>query len=163
MGGVVRHEPELTIPSPLWHTLLGELHRRTDERHESGAFLLGPLTEQSRWVKQVVYYDDLDPHACRAGMVVIHAASFSRLWDLCRSSGLNVVADIHVHPKGAFQSLSDRRNPMIGLLGHLALIVPFFARPPIALESLGFFEYRGSHRWRNLGGPKISQHLHVNS
>ena len=59
--------PELIVPSSLWQALLGELHRRTDERQESGAFLLGQSTEISRKVEQVVYYDDLDPHACRAG------------------------------------------------------------------------------------------------
>ena len=163
MGDAVQHDPKLVFQSPSWQTLLDQLHLRTAERQESGAFLLGRSTELGRKVEQVVYYDDLDPHACRAGVVVIHAASFSRLWDLCRSSGLTVVADIHVHPRKAFQSLSDRKNPMIGVPGHLALIVPFFARPPIALESLGFFEYRGSHRWRNLGGSKINQHLHITS
>lgn len=157
----MQHDPELIIQSSLWQTLLGDLHRRTGERRESGAFLLGQSTERNRKVEQVVYYDDLDPHACRAGAVVIHAASFGRLWDLCRSSGLTVVADIHVHPREAFQSLSDRENPMIGVPGHLALIAPFFARAPVVLESLGFFEYRGSHRWRNLSGQKINQHLHI--
>ena len=157
----MQHDPELIIQSSLWQALLGELHRRTGERQESGAFLLGQSTERDRKVEQVVYYDDLDPQACRAGAVVIHAASFGRLWDLCRSSGLTVVADIHVHPREAFQSLSDRENPMIGVPGHLALIVPFFARAPVALERLGYFEYRGNHRWRNLGGLKINQHLHI--
>ena len=161
MEGVVQRDPKLIVQSSFWPVLLGELHRRTDERQESGAFLLGRSSELGRKVEQVVYYDDLDPQACRASAVVIHAASFGRLWDLCRSSGLTVVADIHVHPREAFQSLSDRENPMIGVPGHLALIVPFFARPPVALESLGFFEYRGSHRWRNLGGTKIIQHLHI--
>lgn len=157
----MQHDPKLIVQWPSWQTLLGELRRRTDERQESGAFLLGQATELGREVEQVVYYDDLDPHACRAGAVVIHAASFGRLWDLCRSSGLTIVADIHVHPREAFQSVSDRENPMIGVPGHLALIVPFFARSPVALESLGFFEYRGSHRWRNLGGAKINQHLRI--
>lgn len=157
----MQRDPNLSISRPLWQALLGELHRRTGERHESGAFLLGHADEQGRRVDQVVYYDDLDPHAYRTGVVVMHAASFGPLWDLCRSSGLSVVADIHVHPKGAWQSLTDRDNPMIALSGHLALIVPFFARPPVRLESLGFFEYRGSHRWLELSGKRISRFLHI--
>ena len=158
----MEHNPKLTMQSLLWQALLGELHYRTGERHESGAFLLGHSTKEGRLVEQVIYYDDLDPLACRTGVVVIHAASFGRLWDLCRSSGLTVVADIHVHPKEAFQSPKDRQNPMIAVTGHLALIVPFFGRPPVALPSLGFLEYLGSHQWQNLGGPEISQHLHIN-
>ena len=154
-------EPKLALPSALWKALLGELHRRTGERHESGAFLLGQLGEQGRRVVKAVYYDDLDPDAYRTGIVVMHAASFGMLWDRCRSSGLSVVADIHVHPRAAFQSRADREHPMIATTGHLALLVPSFARPPVILEKLGFFEYRGSHRWRSLGGKQITRFLRI--
>ena len=50
---------------------------------------------------------------------------------------------------------------MIAMTGHLALIVPNFARSPMALEELGFFEYLGSHRWRSLGGTQISRFLRI--
>ena len=159
----MEHDPKLTIPSSLWRELISELHRRTGERHESGAFLLGHSTERGRRVEQVVYYDDLDPLAYRTDAVVMHAASFGTLWDRCKLSGLSVVADIHVHPRAAFQSHADRKNPMIAVTGHLALIVPNFACPPVALKNLGFFEYRGSHRWRSLGGPQIRRFLQIDS
>ena len=156
-----RRNSTLTIPFPLWRLLLTELHRRTEGHHESGAFLLGHSDEYGRQVSQIVYYDDLDPNAYRTGIVILHAASFSLLWDICRSNSLSVVADIHVHPKGAWQSSADRDNPMIALLGHLALIVPDYALPPIRLENLGFFEYLGDHRWRNLSGKHIGRFLKI--
>ena len=154
-------EPKLTIPSAIWTELLRELHHRTEGQHESGAFLLGHADGPGRRVSDTVFYDDLDPDAYRTGIVVMHAWSFGPLWDRCRSSGLSVVADIHVHPRAAFQSWADRKNPMIATAGHLALIVPDFARPPVLPEKLGFFEYRGSHRWRSLGGSKISRFLWI--
>ena len=154
-------EPKLTVPSEIWDELLSELHRRTEEMHESGAFLLGHLGKSDRRVTGVVFYDELDPDAYRTGIVVMHAPSFGVLWDRCRSSGLSVVADIHVHPRAAFQSLADRKNPMIATAGHLALIVPDFARPPVVPEKLGFYEYRGNHRWRSLGGTKILRFLRI--
>ena len=157
----MERKPKLTIPSAVWQPLLGELHRRTGERHESGAFLLGHLGEKGRRVVDAVYYDDLDPDAYRTGIVVMHAASFGMLWDRCRSNGLSVVADIHVHPRAAFQSRADAENPMIATTGHLALIVPSFAQPQVMLERLGFFEYRGNHRWRSLGGPQITRFLRI--
>lgn len=155
------HDPILTIPSGVWDRLLNELHTRTCELHESGAFLLGHMDAGRRRVERVVYYDDLDPRAYSSGLVVMHAASYGPLWDMCKKSGLSVVADIHVHPRLAFQSLADQCNPMVALPGHIALIVPFFARPPVILENLGFFEYCGSHRWRTLGGPMIGNHLSI--
>ena len=154
-------EPKLTIPSVMWAELLRELHRRTEDLHESGAFLLGHVDGHGRCVTDTVFYDDVDPDVYRTGVVVMYASSFGALWDRCRSSGLSVVADIHVHPRAAFQSRDDRNNPMIATAGHLALIVPDFARPPVVPEKLGFFEYRGSHRWRSLGGSKVSRFLRI--
>ena len=72
----MEHESKLAIPSALWEVLLGELHRRTEERHESGAFLVGHLGENNRRVVEAVYYDDLDHNAYRWGIVVMHAVSF---------------------------------------------------------------------------------------
>ena len=157
----MQRNPNLTISSILWQTLLTELHQRTEGCHESGAFLLGHSDDTGRRVEQIVYYDDLDPHAYRTGIVVMYAASFGRLWDLCRSSRLSVVADIHVHPEGAWQSLADRNNPMIALPGHLALIVPYFARPPVMTKTLGFYEYLGKHKWRDFSGKRVSRCLHI--
>lgn len=149
----------LSIPRGLLGTLVGELHRRTEQVHESGAFLLGVIGADGRQVKDVLYYEDLDPHAYRTGVVILHADSFGRLWDTCRARGLQVVSDVHVHEYGAGQSLADRTNPMIAQSGHLALILPNFARSPIAAEQVGFYEYLGSHRWRALGGRRLFDHL----
>jgi len=157
----VQRDPTLRIQETKWQALLGELHRRTRGVHESGAFLLGYVADGSRSVEHIIYYDDLDPQAYRTGVVVMHGASFGSLWEFCRSRELSVVADIHVHPKGAWQSIADRDNPMIAQRGHLALIVPYFAHPPVRFETLGFFEYHGSHRWRALGGRHIARHLHI--
>ena len=150
---------KLIIAGLLWRTLLSELHRRTEGHHESGAFLLGTKADDHRQAEQLVYYDELDPRAYSSGVVILHADSFGPLWDLCRARNLAVVADIHVHPRLAWQSEADRQNPMIARAGHLALIVPWFARPPVSLPSLGFFEYRGDHQWRDLSGRDVRRHL----
>ena len=61
-------KPKLTIPSAIWEELLHELHRRTEELHESGAFLLGHAGGPGRHVSDAVFYDDLDPDAYRTGV-----------------------------------------------------------------------------------------------
>src|SRR5690349_20727837 len=161
MEQAVPHNPKLTVQVRLWEELLADLHRRTQGYHESGAFLLGRTEGTGRRIERIVYYDDLDRNAYQTGVVVMHAASFGPLWDLCRTSGLSVVADVHVHGKGAWQSRADRENPMIALAGHLALIVSNFAQAPVLPEMLGFYEYLGAHRWRNLSGESIGRFLSI--
>ena len=157
-------QPEtiLSFPPMLWHNLIDELHRRTEGQHESGAFLLGKRSGDCREVLSVVFYDELDTEAYSEGVVILHAASFGSLWDICRARELTVVADIHVHPRRAWQSEADRQNPMIARAGHLALIVPWFAQPPVSLETLGFFEYQGSHQWRDLSGHNVVRYIAFN-
>lgn len=157
----MRPEPCLRLSRALWNELIGELHRRTEDCHESGAFLLGRRTEAGREPTAIVYYDDLDPKAYCTGVCVLHADAFGRLWDRCATLGLAVVADAHSHGLSARQSRADRENPMIARAGHLALILPLMARPPIRRWSVGVYEYLGDHQWRAHGGRHVSHVLKI--
>lgn len=130
-----------------WRGLLAELERRGENLHEAGAFLLGETVNGRRLVRDVIFYDDLDPNAYASGVCVLHAPAFAKLWAICRERGLGVVADIHTHGGEAFQSRSDRDNPMIARPGHVAIIAPDFARPQASLLRFGIYEYAGEHRW----------------
>lgn len=144
---------ELTIGQAMWGRLVGELHRRTEnESHESGAFLLGHLTDTGRRVTEVLYFDDLHADVHANGVVELPAAAFRQLWAIVKERGVQVVADIHVHPYGAGQSWIDQQNPLIAQRGHIALILPNFARPPIRPEAVGVYVYEGDHRWQVVGG-----------
>jgi len=143
----VAPDHRLSCSSRLWQQILAELHRRGQRRHESGAFLLGISHEKKCRVTAAIYYDELDPQAYSTGVCILHGGSFAKLWAICRDKNLTVVADAHTHPHGTFQSQSDRTNPMIARSGHIAIIIPNFAHPPIRTNELGIFEYRGQHEW----------------
>ena len=151
----------LACPASLWQETIEELHRRGGGRRESGAFLLGERIVRSgverRWVHSVAYFDDLDPRSLDSGIVVFDGMGFGPLWQLCRESGLQVVADVHAHPGVARQSEADRKHPMIATAGHFALIVPDFAvRVPMETD-LGLYEYAGAHQWRDHSGSAASR------
>ena len=154
-------DPVLRIAKGVWREMTAELHRRTEGCHESGAFLLGRHNAADREASAVIYYDELDPKAYNTGICILRADAFGRLWDRCAASGLSVVADAHVHPYGAWQSLSDRENPMIARPGHLALILPLMARLPVRRWSVGLYEYLGDHRWRSHGGRHVARVLKI--
>ena len=144
---------ELRIPRMLWDRLVVELHARTDgEAHESGAFLLGHLTEHGRRVTEVLYFDDLHPPVHARGVVDLPASAFRTLWAIVRERRVQVVADVHVHPHSAGQSYVDRQNPLIATRGHVAIILPNYARPHIRRWSVGIYVYEGDHRWHAVGG-----------
>jgi len=110
---------------------MAELHERGRGMHESGCFVLGTVAGNKRWATECVYYDDVDGDAYASGVCILHGDAFSRLWEICRSKELAVLADIHTHAGAAFQSEADRMNPMIARAGHLAIIVAGFAKGSI--------------------------------
>lgn len=151
----------LICPSRKWRQILAELERRGEHRHESGAFLLGVETEGRREVLDAIYYDELDPDAYSSGVCVLHGDAFAKLWALCRQKNLTVVADVHTHPVEAFQSSSDRENPMVAQAGHIAIIVPDFARRPVHPRQLRIYEYCGQHEWKDRSPARAPGYLYT--
>lgn len=154
-------EHRLNCPTYLWRHVLMELHRRSERRHESGAFLLGHERQGRREASAVVFYEELDLRAYESGVCVLKADAFSKLWALCRANQLTVVADLHTHPGSAFQSNADRTNPMVAQPGHIAVIVPDFAAPPVSYERLGIYEYRGGHEWSDCGSSRVYRYVYT--
>ena len=141
--------PELVVPSPLWTDLLDGLRERGRYVRESGAFLLGPRGAARR-ATEIVFYDAIDPDAFDTGIIVMDGSRLGALWRICRERGLTVVADVHTHPCGAQQSVSDQRHPMVAEPGHLSMIIPDFAAEPVRIEAIGLYRYLGSYRWQPL-------------
>ncbi len=156
----VAPDHRLSCPPPLWRRVTTELHRRGRNRHESGAFLLGSQHRARREALDVIFYDDLDPHAYASGVCILKAGAFSKLWAICRERKLMVVADLHTHGGAAFQSEADRTNPMIAREGHIAVIVPDFAAAPVSYDRLCIYEYRGDHQWIDKSHGKANRYLY---
>jgi hypothetical protein len=141
--------PEIICSNAIWNAGVAELRERTlGASRESGAFLLGHKSNR-RTIKEFVYYDDIDPHALETGIVIVDGRKLGALWEHCRKTGREVVADIHVHPGGFEQSLSDRANPVIAEIGHFAMILPHYARRATRPGGIGLFQYLGARQWKN--------------
>ena len=152
----------LSCSDKLWRQGIAEVAQRGEGRHESGAFLLGRRHGSRGRVEQFAYYDDFDPSCLDSGIVIFDGAGFGPLWELCRQTGLTVLADLHTHPSlgPARQSTLDKDNPMIAQPGHVALIVPNFAHN-FRMEEMGVYEYLGSHKWRDHSGVRSGRFFYT--
>lgn len=151
----------ISCPRPLWNKVLAELDRRGERRHEAGAFLLGLESQGRRRVVDCIFYDELDTSVYDSGVCVLSGSAFAKLWGHCRERALTVVADIHTHPGAARQSETDRQNPMVASVGHVAIIVPRYAMAPIDFASLGIYEYLCGHNWTHRNGGEQARFLYV--
>jgi proteasome lid subunit RPN8/RPN11 len=142
-----------------WRMLIRDLRARGAGQRESGAFLLAP--PNGLRIATHICYDDLDPRALDTGIIVFQGSGYTRLWQLCESRQLRVVADVHTHPSDwTGQSHADETHPMVGTVGHLALIVPHFARSnTFSLRGVGIYRYCGNHRWHTCTDQDPAFHL----
>lgn len=144
---LVAPKHELSLPRVVWAKLIDQLVSRGGNVRESGAFLLGNIHEGRREAVSFALYDDLEPGCLDRGYVNFTAAGYRKLWPILKNTGLTVVADIHTHPRGATQSAIDRDNPMMPSAGHMALIVPNYARGRPTPINVSFNIYLGGGQW----------------
>ena len=149
LGWLSGPPPRLRCARTVWMDGVRELERRTrGGRQESGAYLLGAdALGGGQRILEFVYYDDIDPRALETGEVTIRQTALPKLWELCRTRGYGVVADVHVHPGSCRQSPSDRANPVMPRVGHIAMILPDFAKDAPEPGAIGIYEFLGGGRW----------------
>jgi proteasome lid subunit RPN8/RPN11 len=147
--------PLLELPERLYGQLIHDLAASGQGVKESGAFLLGTNDGRIRKVSSYLMYETIAPVSSREhDYVALTAQEMAAAWDHCSRVGLEVVADVHTHPLGPAQSLSDRAHPMVSVAGHVALIVPQFAmRDPTPAE-LGVHVFHGDSRWTSMFGEQ---------
>lgn len=140
---------KLKIGRMKWWQLMLELRDRGNGVRESGAFILAP--RDSIRAACCIYYDDLDPDCLDAGYIRLNGSAYVGLADICETSQLRVIADVHTHPgKWTGQSPSDRAHPMISRTSHIALIVPQYAHGNrLSMAGVGAFEHLGNGQWRD--------------
>lgn len=132
--------------------MIAHLKNQGQGVRESGAFILGRQEGFTRVAVGFIPYERLQHDALHNDYVSLTGASFSKLWSVCSDHKLTVVADVHTHRFGPRQSQSDRRNPMIAVSGHMALIIPDYAQNEVRIADIGVHIYQGSHQWRSFFG-----------
>jgi len=146
---LVSKQNQIQIPLLIWRRLVADLSARGAGSRETGAFLMGIKGDEGRSVVRYLCYDDLDRRALTHGIVEFHRGGFSKLWDVCREGGLQVLADVHTHPtRDVRQSSIDKANPMLPVRGHVALILPKYGRSSKwSLAPAGIYRFAGGGQW----------------
>lgn len=154
--------PLLKLPLALYANLVADLARSGAGVAESGAFLLGTVDGDDRQVAGYLPYEAVAAQSRRRhAYVAFTAEEMARAWDYCYRNKVQVVADVHTHPGGPMQSLSDRAHPIVSLAGHVALIVPHFALRNPQPADLGVHQFLGGGRWRSLFGADAARALQL--
>lgn len=138
------------VPLRLWLDTWGGLEARGAGRREAACVWAGP-TESAGRVNEVVFLDDLGEVCSGALHHRTPTATTRALFELLRSRGLEILADVHTHPSDWVElSQVDQEHPIEYRVGLLALVIPGFAVGEPSLDACGLHEYLGDLRWRQL-------------
>jgi proteasome lid subunit RPN8/RPN11 len=154
--------PLLETSEALYSSLIADLGSSGKGVKEAGAFLLGAVVGSRRRIESYLMYDIVAPESARDhSYVALTAVEMARAWDHCYRSGLEVVADIHTHPFGPAQSVTDRAHPIVSMEGHVALIAPHFALRDPRPSDLGVHVFQGAGRWCSMFGQQASEAFQI--
>lgn len=143
----------LEMPRSVYDALVADLAHSGRGIKEAGAFLLGSVNDAGRRVSSYLMYDVVAPESSRKhAYVALTAEDMARAWEYCYSTGLQVIADVHTHPFGPHQSVTDRAHPIVSVAGHVAIIVPNFAMGTPTPADLGVHEFKGDGCWISMFG-----------
>jgi proteasome lid subunit RPN8/RPN11 len=154
--------PLLKMSRALYGRLIADLAKSGRGVKEAGAFLLGQADNQARQVSSYLMYDVVATESSRKhAYVAFTAEEMARAWEHCYATGMQVVADVHTHPFGPQQSVTDRAHPIVSVPGHVALIVPFFAlRDPQPVD-LGVHIFSGDGCWLSIFNQAAHSAIHL--
>lgn len=75
--------------------------------------------------------------------------------------GCFIAARLHTHPAEAYHSELDDTNMLIGHVGAISIVVPYFARDPIALEKCSVNELTQDEGWIELSADEVHERFRV--
>jgi hypothetical protein len=149
----------ILISRPIFEATLSELAARSASWRESAGIWVGAISGDDATVTDLYLHHELcDDRGSALSLELTEEAKFA-LYRTLAASGLKLIALIHTHPED-WVGLSpiDERNQICSRIGFYSLVVPWYARLPVQLSSVGF-HVRGDSGWRRIPASQISRHL----
>lgn len=88
--------------------------------------------------------------------------SIATLFDVLRSRGLMVAAQVHTHPARAFHSAADDRWAIVRHVDALSLVLPYFARDVHVssfFDEAALFRLSPENEWCQVPRADVAQHV----
>lgn len=147
-------EPKLVIPQGCFSALLECLAPAKARGHEGVAFLLGRTDGATALCVQAVR-----PKATTSpGSFHVSARDMARVIELAANLDLQVVGQVHTHPRDAFHSDGDEDGANIRFDGFVSLVIPDYgARLPDLIGSAAYVFSAAAGDWKPL--PVSSIHI----
>jgi hypothetical protein len=117
-------------------------------REESECVVLWLAERAADAIKVVEVYKPAQ--VASADMFRLPRESVAALFEVLRSRGLMVAAQVHTHPEHAFHSAADDRWAIVRHVGALSLVLPYFAQrttPEMFFMHAAVFSLSPDNEW----------------
>jgi proteasome lid subunit RPN8/RPN11 len=154
------HEPNASAPQPKPRLLITQacleglregLAPEIRKGHEGIVYLLG-RTDGSLTLAVTVFRPDAQT---TSGSFFVDARAMAVGVRLAARLNLQIVAQVHTHPKTAFHSDGDVEGAKIRYAGYSSLVIPEYGRHLPRLDGAAVYMFRPDGKWIPLGAPDV--------
>jgi proteasome lid subunit RPN8/RPN11 len=93
--------------------------------------------------------------------VVVEAPALHKLNIWLYQNRLELIAQVHSHPGRAYHSDTDDRFPIATTIGAFSIVVPNFARDPIAIGNCAVYRLEKSSLWTEMSRQSVEVMVEV--
>jgi proteasome lid subunit RPN8/RPN11 len=151
----------LRIASDLLAYTLKGLRTRSAGHRESGAIWAGHLRETRAIAQDIHFYHDLCDDKGRALSLELSEEAKYKLYQQLAERGQVLVGMIHTHPESWVDlSWVDRENQLCSRIGFWSLVLPYYAKRPWSIASVGA-HIRTNSGWHRFDKGEASRRIIV--
>lgn len=145
------YSPYVHFPEACISSLAGLLQPTLRRRHEGVVFLLGRTDGTNTTVLSVVR-----PRAVTSpGSFDVSAEEVARVVELAFDADLQIVGQVHTHPKDAFHSDGDEDGANISFDGFISIVLPDYGARLPDLSGAAVYQFHHSSGWLHLAESRL--------
>lgn len=144
------HIRRIVVPRQVSSQVHDYLRARGAEGHEGVGFWAGSACGDRFDVSAALIPDQLSERSKHGLMVVVTGDALFRMNVWLHRNHLTLIAQLHSHPGAAYHSDTDDNLAVVTQVGALSIVVPDYARGPLALDAAAVYRLDASGRWKRL-------------
>jgi hypothetical protein len=151
----------IELPRRLAEEALTHLKKAGREGLEGVALWAGAREGNTFQVRRTIVPEQDATRTEQGLLYVVPGAELRRINQELYEAGLTLVAQIHSHPTTAYHSETDDAYPIVTVLGGVSVVVPYFGRKGINLNTWEVYRLLPGRDWSHLSSFERTALLHL--
>jgi hypothetical protein len=138
------------LPKSCAISALGWMHKMGKSYLEGVALWAGVRKDDKFYIKRTIIPEQKSGSFDNGLLYVVEGKELHRIGLELFDTGMQLIAQIHSHPKAAYHSETDDEYPIVTVLGGISVVVPDFAQGGFNLSQWAVYRFLPYTKWTAL-------------